>query len=150
MEKIILKTGEEALVDEEDCGYLDQFKWSASPSGKKIYACTNIKDKAGKSRKKYMHRMIVNPNPGQQVDHINGNSLDNRRCNLRLCDNYQNQHNRSKNDGTKFKGVRKVGDSYRMTISKTFKTAEEAALVYNLLAKKLFGEFAYQNEVKDE
>ncbi len=136
--------------DPEDYNLISRYKWSASPSGKKVYACTNIKDKSGKSRKVYMHRLIVKPKSGEQIDHINGDSLDNRRCNLRLCNNNQNQHNRGKNDGTQYKGVRKSNSGYRMTISKTFKTAEEAALSYNKLAKQLFGEFAYQNEVSDE
>ena len=146
---ITLNSGEEVLVDERDYEWLSQYKWSASPSSKpKIYAATHIKDKRGKWRKKYMHQLIVRPTVGHQVDHINGNALDNRRENLRMVSPTQNAQNRGRNSGIKYKGVRKTPKGhYRMTISKTYKTQEEAAVAYNKIATTLFGEFAYQNQI---
>ena len=145
---IFLSSGEQVLIDDSDFGLLSQYKWKASPSGKKIYAATSIKK--DKWRKVYMHRLIVQPRPSQQVDHVNNNSLDNRRSNLRLCSPEQNAQNRKMNGGIKYKGVRKSGNVYRATISKNYPTEKEAALAYNKLAKVLFGEFAYQNEVNSE
>ena len=106
----------------------------------------------------YLHRLIANAGPGSFVDHINGNSLDNRRANLRLCGNAQNAWNRgpSKRSPTKYKGVfRSHGGKWNSKIMVNgkridlgqFATPEEAARAYNDAARKHYGEFAYINEV---
>ena len=104
-----------------------------------------------------LHTVIMNPSKGMVVDHINGNGLDNRRKNLRVCFNSENVCNRkrNKNNSTGYKGV--VFDkryTHRLKPFATrvgnkeygrFKTKEEAALKYNEIAKVLFKGFARLN-----
>ena len=111
-----------------------------------------------------MHRLIMRPSPGQIVDHINGDGLDNRRENLRLCNNTQNMQNARKKKGTisRYKGVRfcrRVKEKqWRAGITVHGKniylgyylTQEGAALAYNLAAEKHFGEFAKLNDVNPQ
>jgi len=93
------------------------------------------------------------------VDHINGDNLDNRKKNLRLCTYAENNRNRKplENKTSKYKGVglnknykiktwqaRIVKNSKRYSLG-YFKNEKEAALAYNQAAKKYFGEFAYLN-----
>jgi len=105
-----------------------------------------------------MHRVIMNPPKSMLVDHKNRNTLDNRRCNLRICSRSQNNSNCiDKNNGDHFKGIWFHKQSQKwcaeiMINSKRiylgiFITPEEAALVYNEAAKKYFGEFARLNEI---
>lgn len=90
------------------------------------------------------------------IDHINGNRLDNRRCNLRFCTSQQNQFNRgpSRNNTTGFKGVSVDQGKYFRAIFRVsgkdvrlgcFKTPEEAARAYDKAARELHGEFAWLN-----
>ncbi|MBV8278501.1 MAG: HNH endonuclease [Verrucomicrobia bacterium] len=104
-----------------------------------------------------MHRLIVNAPPGVQVDHVNGDGLDNRRANLRLASATQNAHNRKiRRDNTSgFKGVRFDQSSQRWDARITFQgkryylglfvTAELAARTYDQAARRLFGDFARTN-----
>lgn len=96
--KISLGNNQFAIVDDEDFELISKFKWHIQPSsnGREGYAVTKIR----------MHRIITNAPHGAMVDHINGDSLDNRRCNLRLCTNAQNQQNTEGRGGTsRHKGV---------------------------------------------
>lgn len=103
-----------------------------------------------------LHRLIMNPTDGLWVDHINHDTLDNRRSNLRLCNKKQSGHNtRARKGSSRYKGVSKYGNSWRVTIRDNGKVKEigryadehEAARHYNEAAKKYYGEFAYLNEV---
>lgn len=119
----------------------------------------------GKLKTTLLHRLIMGAKPGQVIDHINGNSLDNRRCNLRICSRSQNQANRTKERlGKKgkfdhgFKGVTKhtkkglkkpwmarLAFEGKVYFSEKFHTPSEAAKAYDTLAKKHHGEFARLN-----
>jgi hypothetical protein len=107
-----------------------------------------------------MHRVITGAIKGEVVDHINGNGLDNRRSNLRLCTLAQNLYNKKKykNNTTGDKGIELCKDQtrakpWRATLTKEGKkvrggyheTALEAAVAYNTLAIKYYGEFARLN-----
>lgn len=104
------------------------------------------------------HRFILNADKSMEVDHINGNPLDNRLENLRLVTSSQNKLNtkdRYKNSTT-YRGVTKLKSgkfkatitvNYITTSLGTFKTAEEAALAYNEAATTYHGEFAQLNKV---
>ena len=105
MKRIPLTQGKFALVDDEDFEALSQFKWRAKhcPDGRrpekssKWYACrTEIRKrgpKAGKKKEVYMHRFLMDAPRGKVVDHLNGDGLDNRRANLRICTQKENLAN---------------------------------------------------------
>jgi hypothetical protein len=86
MKKIKLTQNKYALVDDGDFGWLNQFKWCVV-QGK--YAHRNV----GGGKWIRMHRLIMKAPSGTSVDHINGNTLDNRRSNLRLCSHRENTKN---------------------------------------------------------
>lgn len=102
--KIVLSKGCEALVDKEDYDILNQFKWCVTPTG---YAIRNARRSEGHRKRILMHRVIIDAPKGMQVDHINGDRLDNRKVNLRLCTNQQNSCNRGRqsNNTSGYKGV---------------------------------------------
>lgn len=100
MKEIILSKGLNALVDDADYALVNQFKWSASESqgnGRtaKFYAARLERQTPGKYKKKYLHRFVLGDYQGPLVvDHINGNSLDCRKENLRLVTKKENAWNR--------------------------------------------------------
>lgn len=151
---IQLTKGYEAIVDDEDFDELSKHKWTASVTGRDkthIYATrgTNI---GGKHKSFMMHRQILGAIKGQLVDHINGNPLDNRRCNLRITDWSGNSTNRcaKRSAAVGFKGVtkRKKSGMYFASIGiGQFHTAEEAALAYNKWASLIHGQYARLNVV---
>lgn len=108
-----------------------------------------------------MHKIILQTKKGFDIDHINGNKLDNRRCNLRQASRTQNILNRpmQTNNKTGFKGVHydrsrckfkaDIGINGKSKFIGRFNTAIEAAKAYNEMAKKHYGEFALLNEIPD-
>ncbi len=91
---IPLTQGEYALVDAEDYERVSRFKWCISRVGHQIYA---YRKHHGKTLR--MHQFIMNPPKGMVVDHIDGNGLNNRRCNLRICTRMQNNWNHGRRKG---------------------------------------------------
>lgn len=112
-----------------------------------------------------IHRLILKCGPNDIVDHIDGNGLNNQRKNLRICTPQQNSHNtRLRTDNTSgYKGVRRdprikegsrcwVANIREPTAKKNitigyYHSKEEAALAYNEMASKLFGDYAYLNNL---
>jgi len=104
-----------------------------------------------------MHRAIMNPPDGTVVDHINRNSLNNRRCNLRICTQKENLRNGrpSRRSTSRFKGVyfdkqtrkwiAKIGYNGKTIHLGSFEDEVEAAKAYDRKAYELFGDFAYLN-----
>lgn len=145
------------LVDDADYEFLSAYKWHYN-SG---YATRQIEwDKdTNRCRKLYMHRFLTNAKPGMYVDHINRNKLDNRRANLRLCNQSQNCANSVRPPSlTGYRGVKldKRDGRYSATVFfrgraialGRFATAEEAAEVYNKAAIEYFGDFARPNLIR--
>jgi len=150
---IPLTQGKFAIVHAEDYEWLSQYKWCALKThDNKFYA---VRRKNNKTI--IMHRQIMNAPAGLVVDHIDGNGLNNRRTNLRICTQAQNIHNSRprRNRSSKYKGVfwNKTNKKWIVTIHKGdkriylggFDDEIEAALAYDRKATELFGEFAYLN-----
>lgn len=163
MPKLIpVNTGNFAIVDDEDFEELSKRNWFNYGSCG-LYAATKINGKSV-----MMHRIIMGVEKPFVVDHINNNSFDNRRSNLRICLGKENHINMrkslaAKNDRittSKYKGVyfRKdrnrwsayIGTGKDRTWLGCFSSQEEAALEYNKAAVKKWGEFAKINFINDD
>ena len=134
------------LVDVEDMELIEPYRWYLN-SG---YACADNPNGKGKGfHKVYMHRLIMSALKGLVVDHINGNKLDNRRDNLRVCTPAQNAKNRSGAIPTgmhymKSRGmwVAQITNNREHICLGYFKTAAEAAASYRTASKLLFKDFS--------
>ncbi len=162
MKRIPLTQGQFALVDDEDYEWLSQYKWQAMKKRPKLWCASRHSKWDGKrSSSIKMHRNILDAKRGQQVDHINGDSLDNRKANLRLCTGSQNQMNSHarKNGNSKYKGVcwdkRSKFWQVAIRINKRnvylgiFRNEKNAALAYDDAARKYHGEYGRYNFPKD-
>ena len=150
---IALTQGRFAIVDAADYEWLNRYKWYVSKGhADKCYAMCH----AGRRRPVRMHRLMMEPPAGLVVDHIDGNGLNNRRSNLRVCTQAQNLRNRPGRAATsRFKGVsfdkRRhlwaacISDNDRTIHIGHFEDEIEAAFAYDLSAVALAGEFAYLN-----
>ena len=153
--EIPLTRGMVALVDDEDYERVNKLSWYLGPSIKgRHYARSTVR--GTKSEILYMHRFVTFAKNGQVVDHANGDTLDNRKINLRICNQSQNMGNskRHKRNKSGFKGVylEKRTGKYVSSIKcnkkfwiGSFDTAEKAARAYDAKARELFGEFARCN-----
>lgn len=152
MKEIILSKNKGiTLVDDENYEWLNKYKWYLDDVG---YARSTIK-----SKNKRIHRLIMNEPKDMEIDHIDGNRLNNQKNNLRIVTRSQNNMNRLKveNCTSKFKGVcwnkrdkiwfAQIKINKKRFYLGNFKIEEEAAGAYNKAAIELFGEYACLNEV---
>jgi len=150
MATITISNGDVALVDDDLFGVLNQWKWQSNGRG---YAC-----RKERGRSISMHRLVIDCPPGLELDHINGDKLDNRRENLRVCTHAENVRNRGqqiRRDPGLPKGVTACGKRGRYAAHikydgrihriGTFDSPEEAAHAYDVAAIKHHGEFARPN-----
>lgn len=155
MARLELSKGQHAIIDDCDVDAASKHRWHATESysknGRHIgwYAKTEI----GR-RTTYLHRWLLDAPVGTLVDHINGDKLDNRRANLRLCTRAQNCTNRVTPIGvTGFRGVFRDRHWFRARLWANgevhrlgyFTTPEAAARAYDAGALRLHGEFACLN-----
>jgi len=156
MKTIALTREKVTIVDEEDFEELNKYKWHA-----RIQTYTGaFRAKRRENKKEIdMAREIMNCPPGLEVDHINGDLLDNRKCNLRICTHGENMRNRrlQRNNTSGYRGVhyfkrdgRYVAYIYlngRKIHIGSYKTDIDAAMAYNAHARDLHGEFARLNDI---
>jgi hypothetical protein len=153
--QIALGNGRVAIISAEDAPFVQGISWCWCPTDREGRGYVSGWPLAqGATRRVYLHRLIAKAGSGDVVDHVNGNTLDNRRQNLRLCSPSQNQANRlaGRNNTSGAKGVHWVeqGRCWRaqITINRKkhslgrFSTVEEASAAYARAAEKAFGEFA--------
>ena len=134
------------IIDLDDVDKVKDIKW-----------CTRGNDYVGNKKVGLLHRFLMDCPENMDVDHWNHNKLDNRKSNLRVCTRLENNWNQEvyQNNTSGFKGVhyQKQDGKYRAYISHqeerinigVFKTAEMAAMAYDLKAIELFGEYAHTN-----
>jgi hypothetical protein len=141
--------------DIEDFDKIKGYNWYIDKRGSNYYA----RAKSGESLI-YMHRLISNAKLSEDVDHINGNGLNNFKSNLRPCSHIENSRNQCirKNNTTGLKGVSfyKPSNKYRAYIVLNnkqlhlgyFDVAREAANAYDAAAIRYFGQFANTNNTE--
>ena len=158
---IELTQGKVAIVDDDDFKRFGHLNWHYSHGRAVRRHGPWTREKGGHKGSLWLHREIMGNPEGLLVDHINGNPLDNRKKNLRLCLQSQNMANarkQSRNTSSKFKGVSKESgkgfkNKWAAYITKNqkryhlghFATEKEAAAAYNEKAIELHGDFAKLN-----
>ena len=159
MKEIKLTNGGVTLVDDSDYEELNQYKWFAHKERDTAYVLRYQYNGFRQYGRVLMHRQILNPEKSDDVDHVNGDGLDNQRSNIRVCSRQQNLENqRLRSDNTSgFKGVSLCNKNraWRATVNLNGKqvhvgcypTKEAAAQAYNHKAIELFGQFARSNAI---
>lgn len=154
MREIQLSQGKVALVDDEDFGALSKHKWSALRRARSWHAVRRTAD-----RYIYMHREIIGADCPREVDHADGNGLNNQRANLRAATRGNNMHNCGKRDlksaTSQFKGVcwdRRAGKwhaqssvNYKNHHIGLFANEVAAAIAYDHFARHHHGAYARPN-----
>jgi len=151
------------LVDDEDLNILMRRKWNINTSGKRNkrhYVVRKFYVGGGRERNKFLHRVLmgIDDSPDLFIDHINGNTLDNRKSNLRVCSRVENGRNRMNLDARNWTGYTGVyfdkhAKKWKASICNLgkvrhiglYKTKEEAVLARRSEELAVFGEFAPRN-----
>jgi hypothetical protein len=161
---IHITRGTVAFVSDEDYDYINSFNWSCRPNDNgTAYAIRKGRRRTDEKRTVEMHREIIKVPKGMQIDHINGDGLDNRRENLRIACVQTNAFNRGKPSmacTSQYKGVlRRQGKivwearlkyNDKAIYLGNYADEEDAASAYNYAAILMFGEFAKPNPLVKE
>lgn len=149
-----------SIIDKADVELVEGFIWHTYIGGTVRYVQSNAVDSCGRHSMVRMHRIIMGVTDAHiLVDHINGDGLDNRRSNLRICTKRQNACNQKLSSANKsgYKGVHlsRHGNWYACIKSHgktkklgTYASKEAAAMAYNEAAVEMFGEFANLNHIQ--
>lgn len=152
MAEIGLTRGYTTTVDDEDYEWLSQWSWYALPGRGLVYAA-----RSEKRRTLLMHRAIAGTPPDKKTDHIDRDTLNNRKSNLRICSTQENARNAglNSNNASGYKGVvwykptrrwlATIRHNRRQIHLGYFASREEAAIAYDAAAREYFGSFAYLN-----
>jgi hypothetical protein len=154
---IPLTRGQVAIVDDDDYERLSSYRWHASERRDEGLFRAERRGRRGEPQAVLMHRYIMGAVRGECVDHINHDTLDNRRENLRVCSYSQNNANRRKiRPGvSKYKGVFR-GSQGKGWLAEVYFNGQkrrlgpfhdetEAAHAYDAAAREMHGEFAHLN-----
>jgi hypothetical protein len=152
--EISLTQGKVAIVDDADYDVVSAMSWHITRCGKYIYPATRIAGDRGLGAVR-MHNLLLAAPPGLLIDHKNGDTLDNRRCNLRLSSMAQNAWSRHTGGrgASRFVGVCRAKNRWRARIRHIdvrieigyFKREVDAAIAYDEKCRELRGEFARPN-----
>ena len=142
-----------AIIDAADYELVSAHRWFPAVRKHTTYAYAHRREGGDV----LLHRLIMGVGKGEYVDHISGDGLDNRRSNLRIATQTQNNGNtRIKSHNTSgYKGVYQPvpGGKYRAMIKGRYigqyDDLVEAAIAYDDHARRVFGEFARVNFPKD-
>lgn len=143
-----------ALIDDQFI-YLNDVSWYYDKQG---YASRNIRLQKNKYQRATLHRCIMNTPKNLFTDHINGNTLDNRLSNLRICSRYENARNckqRQNKKTSKFKGVYQHSSAKKWVAEITFehksiylglfKTEQLAREAYDQASIEIHKDFSRNN-----
>jgi hypothetical protein len=141
---VMLTKGAVAIIDESDIPLVGRHSWHLS-NGYAVTKCS--------ARTIYMHRLLLKPPPELEVDHIDGDRLNNRRLNLRLADDVQQRANQIARPGSRsrYRGVTwdATGKKWAARLGSrwlgSYMTEEEAALAFDRAALATWGEYASLN-----
>ncbi len=160
--EIPLTKGKVAIVDECDYANLISHRWFAFQRGLRWHAARTVK-RNGSKRTVYMHRAILDATTDYEVDHRDGDGLNNTRDNLRVCTHAENSRNAKRQ--LKYKTSAYHGVSWlasrsrwravivhdgRQTTLGTHRNEIDAARAYDRAAAEAFGEFASPNFPRGE
>ena len=167
MKVIPLSRGKVALVDDEDFPKVLAYKWYAFQvkCKGKLYSWYAATSQLG--GRVYLHRFILKPPDGMEVDHEDGDGLNCRRYNMRVCTHAQNLANQKTQSFpgkySQYRGVTRPKDRLHQAQGTWWATIKvhgkrvylghydteiEAAQAYNVAATKFFGEFARLNVIE--
>ncbi len=143
-------TQEKTAIVDDDMEHLAKYKWQFNGNG---YAVRMVRRLDGERKTMFLHHCVVGfPLNGMQIDHIDGNRLNDQRKNLRIVSRRENQWNRKEHRGEKIRTSRFIGVYWRkdmnswqagITINKKprylglFKDEEKAAEAYQEALKKM-------------
>lgn len=144
-----------AIVDDEDYSRVMEHKWMLRRT--KTERCNYPTSYASKAPLRKMYHFILRykPEKGKEIDHIDGNGLNNQKSNLREVTHQQNHFNRGPTGNRKYKGVFRDKRSNRWrasceaseerVVDEGYASEYDAALAYDNLARRLHGEYARLN-----
>lgn len=160
--KLISITGNKfAKIDDQDFEKVNRYKWYYSSKQGVVtqvhISGSNWRGRTQKKKHVLMHRFLLDVPKYLEVDHKNGNKLDNRRRNIRICTHAENMRNlKLRKDNTSgYKGVgwnfskwqARIWFNNKKISLGQFEKKEDAAKAYNEAAKKYFGEYARLNDI---
>jgi hypothetical protein len=150
---IILPHNELVVVDAADYPIIKEYRWYARKMKHTTYAQANTPE--GRTRTTKMHRLIMNAPDGVQVDHEDGNGLNNSKANIRFASATQNHCNQRKTRGnSRFKGVHlddrnkwaaQIRINGKVKNLGRYESEREAAIAYDTAAIEMHREFARVN-----
>ena len=152
----VSRRGYVTQVDDEDLERMADYRWSAGVGRGKRVVVTGHPKRRGlnlppiytPSKGVSLSRFLMNCPADKEVDHINGDPLDNRKANLRIVTRAENMQNRRVfvNSKTGYKGVTREKDGrYRATIRMLYDDPVAAARMYDMWAAAAFGDYALLN-----